>query len=72
MGTRYLSPFAGANVSGGEKVAEKIIEPELAGREVEALCQHYAAAGPKSRSRMVEEPARFLAALKEASKGAMD
>jgi hypothetical protein len=41
-------------------------------REVEALCRYYAAAGPKSRRRMVEEPVRFLAAVKEASKGAMD
>ncbi len=72
VATRYLLPFARAKVGDCEKLAEKIIEHEFRTREVEALCQHYAAAGPKSRSRMVEEPARFLAAVKEASKGAMD
>src|SRR5918996_1284649 len=72
VATRYLLPFARANASDCEKLAEKIIEHEFASREVEALCQHYAAAGPKSRSQMVQDPARFLAALKEASKGAMD
>ena len=72
VATRYLLPFARANAGDCEKLAEKIMEHEFRSREVEALCQHYAAAGPKARSRMVEEPARFLAALKEASKGAMD
>jgi len=72
VATRYLLPFARANVGDCEKLAEKIMENEFRSREVEAICQHYAAAGPKARSRMVEEPARFLAALKEARKGAMD
>jgi len=72
VATRYLLPFARANASDCEKLAQKIMEHEFRSREVEALCQHYAAAGAKARSRMVEEPARFLAALKEASKGAMD
>jgi ParB/RepB/Spo0J family partition protein len=72
VATRYLLPFARANAGDCEKLAEKITEHEFRTREVETLCQHYAAAGPKARSRMVEEPARFLAALKEASKGAMD
>jgi hypothetical protein len=72
VATRYLLPFARANASDCEKLAEKIVEHEFASREVEALCQYYAAAGPKSRSRMVKEPARFLAALREAQKGAMD
>jgi len=72
VATRYLLPFARANASDCEKLAEKIVEHEFRSREVEALCQHYAAAGPKARSRMVEEPARFLAALKEAKKGALD
>jgi ParB/RepB/Spo0J family partition protein len=72
VATRYLLPFARANASDCEKLAEKIIEHEFASREVETLCQHYAAAGAKSKSRMVEEPARFLAALKEAQKGALD
>ena len=72
VATRYLLPFARANASDCEKLAEKIIEHEFASREVEALCRHYAAAGPKARSRMVEDPARFLAALIEAQKGAMD
>jgi hypothetical protein len=72
VATRYLLPFARANASDCEKLAQKIMEHEFRSREVEALCQHYAAAGPKSRSRMVQEPARFLAALREAQKGAMD
>ena len=72
VATRYLLPFARANASDCEKLAEKIMEQEFRSREVEALCQHYAAAGPNSRRRMVEEPARFLAALKEARKGAVD
>jgi len=72
VATRYLLPFARANACDCENLAEKIMEHEFRSREVEALCQHYAAAGPKARSRMVEEPARFLAALKEARKGAMD
>ena len=72
VATRYLLPFARANASDCEKLAEKIIEQEFRSREVEVLCQHYAAAGAKAKSRMVEEPARFLAALKEARKGAMD
>jgi len=72
VATRYLLPFARANVGDCEKLAEKIMENEFRSREVEALCQHYAAAGAKSKSRMVQEPARFLAALKEARKGAMD
>ena len=72
VATRYLLPFARANAGDCEKLAEKIMENEFRSREVEALCRHYAAAGPKARSRMVEEPARFLAALKEARKGAMD
>jgi len=72
VATRYLLPFARANASDCEKLAQKIMEHEFRSREVEALCQHYAAAGAKAKSRMVEEPARFLAALKEASKGAMD
>ena len=73
VATRYLLPFARANGSDCEKLAQKIMENDFRSREVEALCQHYAAAaGAKARSRMVEEPARFLAALKEARKGAMD
>jgi ParB/RepB/Spo0J family partition protein len=72
VATRYLLPFARANAGDCEKLAEKIMENEFRSREVEALCQHYAAAGPKTRSRIVEEPTRFLAALKEARKGAMD
>jgi ParB/RepB/Spo0J family partition protein len=72
VATRYLLPFARANAADCEKLAEKIMENGFHSREVEALCQHYAAAGPKSRKRMLEEPARFLAALKEARKGAMD
>ena len=72
VATRYLLPFARANASDCEKLAQKIMEQEFRSREVEALCQHYAEAGAKARSRMVEEPARFLAALKEARKGAMD
>jgi ParB-like chromosome segregation protein Spo0J len=72
VATRYLLPFARANASDCEKLAQKIVEHEFRSREVEALCQHYAAAPPSSRRRMVEDPARFLAALKEARKGAMD
>lgn len=72
VATRYLLPFARANVGDCEKLAEKIMENEFCTREVEALCQHYAGAGAKSKSRIVQEPARFLAALKEARKGAMD
>jgi len=72
VATRYLLPFARANAADCEKLAQEIMENEFRSREVEALCQHYAAAGPKSKSRIVEEPARFLAALKEARKGAMD
>ena len=72
VATRYLLPFARANASDCEKLAEKIMEHEFRSREVEALCQYYAAAGPKARSRMVEEPARFLAALNQARKGALD
>ena len=72
VATRYLLPFARANAGDCEKLAEKILEHEFRSREVEALCQHYAVATPKSKSRIVEEPARFLAALKEARKGAMD
>lgn len=72
VATRYLLPFARANVGDCEKLAEKIMENEFCTREVEALCQHYAAAGAKSKSRIVQEPARFLAALKEVRKGAMD
>ena len=72
VATRYLLPFARANASDCEKLAQKIIEHEFRSREVQTLCERYAAAGPKSKSRIVEEPARFLAALKEAQKGAMD
>jgi hypothetical protein len=54
VATRYLLPFARANASDCEKLAEKVIEHEFTSREVEALCQHYSAAGPKARSRMVE------------------
>lgn len=72
VATRYLLPFARANASDCEKLVEKIIEHEFASREVEALCQHYAAAGAKARSQMVKDPARFLAALKEVQKGALD
>jgi len=72
VATRYLLPFARANASDCEKLAEKIMENDFRTREVEALCRYYAAAAPKARSRMVEEPARFLAALKEARKGALD
>lgn len=72
VATRYLLPFARANASDCEKLAQKIIEHEFRSREVEALCEHYAAAGVKARSRIVEEPALFLAALKEAQKGEMD
>jgi ParB-like chromosome segregation protein Spo0J len=72
VATRYLLPFARTNASDCEKLAPKIIEHEFASREVEALLEHYATATPKARSRMVEDPARFLAALKEAQKGAMD
>lgn len=72
VATRYLLPFARANASDCEKLAEKIMEHEFRSRDVEALCRYYAAAGANSRSRMVEEPARFLAAFKEARKGAMD
>jgi ParB-like chromosome segregation protein Spo0J len=72
VATRYLLPFARANAGECEKLAEKIMENGFRSREVEALCRYYAAAGPKSRRRMVEEPVRFLAAVKEASKGAMD
>jgi ParB-like chromosome segregation protein Spo0J len=72
VATRYLVPFARANAGECEKLAEKIMENGFRSREVEALCRYYAVAGPKSRRRMVEEPVRFLAALKEASKGAID
>jgi ParB family chromosome partitioning protein len=72
VATRYLLPFARANASDCEKLAQKIMEHEFRSREVEALCQHYAAAAPSSRRRIVEEPARFLAAVKEARKGALD
>ncbi len=72
VATRYLLPFARANASDCEKLAEKIMENDFRSREVEALWRYYAAAAPKSRSRIVEEPARFLAALKEAQKGALD
>jgi len=72
VATRYLLPFARANAGDCEKLAQKIMEHEFRSREVEALCQHYAAAGAKARSRMVEEPGRFLAAFKEARKGAME
>ncbi len=72
VATRYLLPFARANASDCEKLAEKIMENEFRSRDVEALWRYYAAAPPKSRSRIVEEPARFLAALKEAQKGALD
>ena len=72
VATRYLLPFARANASDCEKLAQKIIEHEFRSREVEALCEHYAAAGPKSKSRIVQDPGRFLAALKEAQKGALD
>ena len=72
VATRYLLPFARANASDCEKLAEKIMENDFRSREVEALCRYYAAAAPKAKSRMVEEPARFLAALKEARKGALD
>src|SRR3990170_4475284 len=58
VATRYLLPFARANASDCEKLAEKIMEQEFRSREVEALCQHYAAAGPKARSRMAEGPER--------------
>src|SRR3989304_4359905 len=71
VATRYLLPFARANAGDCEKLAEKIMENEFRTREVEAICQHYAAAGPKARSRIVEEPARFLAALKEKRGGGM-
>lgn len=72
VATRYLLPFARANASDCEKLAEKIMEHDFRSRDVEALCQHYAAAGANSKRRMMEEPARFLAAFKEARKGAMD
>jgi ParB-like chromosome segregation protein Spo0J len=72
VATRYLVPFARANAGECEKLAEKIMENGFRSREVEALCRYYAVAGPKSRRRMVEEPVRFLAALKEARKGAID
>ncbi len=72
VATRYLLPFARANASDCEKLAEKIMEHEFRAREVETLWRHWAAAGAKSKSRIVEEPARFLAALKEARKGALD
>jgi ParB-like chromosome segregation protein Spo0J len=72
VATRYLLPFARANAGECEKLAEKIMENGFRSREVEALCRYYAAAGPKSRRRMVQDPVRFLAALKEARKGAID
>ena len=72
VATRYLLPFARANAGDCEKLAQRIMENEFRSREVEALCHHYAAATPKSKSRIVEEPARFLAALKQARKGALD
>ena len=72
VATRYLLPFARANASDCEKLAQKVMEHEFRSREVKALCEYYAAAKPKARSRMLEDPARFLAALKEAQKGAMD
>jgi ParB family transcriptional regulator, chromosome partitioning protein len=72
VATRYLLPFARANAADCEKLAQKIMENEFCTREVELLCQHYAAAGASSKSRIVEEPARFLAALKESEKGALD
>ncbi len=72
VATRYLLPFARANASDCEKLAEKIMEHEFRTREVETLCRHYAAAAAKLKSRIVQEPGRFLAALKEARKGAID
>ena len=72
VATRYLLPFARANAADCEKLAEKIVEHGLRSREVEALCRHYAAAGPTTGRRVLEEPARFLAALEEAKKGALD
>ena len=72
VATRYLLPFARANATDCEKLAEKIIENDFGSRDVEALCQHYAAAAPSARRRIVEEPGRFLAAVKQAKKGALD
>lgn len=72
VATRYLLPFARANASDCEKLAEKIVEHDFGSREVEVLCQHYAAAAPSARRRIVEEPGRFLAAVKQANKGALD
>src|SRR3972149_680425 len=54
---RYLLPFARANVGDCEELAEKILEHEFRRRGAEAICQHYAVARPKSKSRIVEEPA---------------
>lgn len=72
VATRYLLPFARANASDCEKLAEKIIENEFRSREVQVLCQHYAAARQSAKSRIVAEPVRFLAALKQARQGALD
>ena len=72
VATRYLLPFARANAADCEKLAGQIAENGLRSRDVEALCRHYAAAGPRTGRRALEEPMRFLAALEEAKKGTLD
>lgn len=65
--TRYLLPFARANVGDCESLAVKIIENGFRSREVETLCRYYTAAGLEGKRRMLEDPALFLKAV-EASK----
>lgn len=72
VATRYLLPFARANAADCERLAAKVIENGFRSRQVEALCRHYAAAGPRLARKVLEDPGRFLAALEEAKKGALD
>ena len=70
--TKYLLPFARANAAGCEELAVKIMEKGLRSREVEALCRYWAGAGREAGERMLKDPSRFLRALAEAKKGALE
>ena len=61
--TRYLLPFARANATDCESLAEKMMTEGFRSREVETLCRYYGSANREGRRRMLEDPARFLKVL---------
>jgi len=68
----YLVALPRGNDDEGRQLVERICGLELTERRIQALCAHYHAASATTRSKIAEDPERFLRALEAAGKGRQD